>query len=757
MPDRSRLAGFVTRQFAAALMTGGALLAATPVTAAVLLPPNYFDQIPQAPQGGAAVEADQLVQNANTGVITADGRVSMRYMGYTAQADRLTFNQRTRELRLSGNVLITDPGGTEYSADSVVVTGGFKNAVLDALVMVTPDGAMVTATKAQKLADEKTVLEAGTYAPCGKCIDENGRRIGWRVRTKKIVQNTAEGYVDLDSPVLEVLGVPIAWLPFLRFPDPSDPRNSGFRLPSYAMSDKTGLKLTLPYYQAINRDMSVLLMPSLISTQGLLMGAEFAHNVGDWGRYTIAGHGIYQIDPSRFTSGFGDTRWRGAIQTSGKFTPVKDWTAGWSYTAFTDPAFLRDYVIMSAGSTINEAYAQYLTPDSFADARVQQFVLLGEITQAQQDRQGNALPAGRFRHYADLGERGRIAFLGNVLNVARAADHTTTNAQTYVIGHEGQKFHANAEVMWSRQTIFGGAVVTPYAGARVDAAYYDGASPLNPGQQSLFALTPIAALDVRYPFVARGNGLTQVIEPVGQIYYRGGPTAPGITNDDAVSFAFDDTNLFSFNHFSGSDRQDTGLRANLGAHYALDVDNGLFFDIVAGQTFQLAGPNGLATADAAYAGAGAGLDGAVSDYVVGLSGGYSDNIDFGAKARLNAQSGEVALFAANTGFTYAGWRLALDYTYQGADVARGFAAAQQDAGGSISIPVADYWTAKANLGWDITAGHMIGYGASLVYDDGFVQAGARVTTSGPLVYDPNSTSFKISFKLKGPDGTAVGL
>lgn len=746
------------RRLSAALLVGCAFVLGAGVSrAAVLLPSNFFDEIPNAPKGAAAVEADQLTFNDTSGQITASGRVSINYLGYKAQADRLSFNQKTRELRLVGNVLVLDPGGIEYTSDSVVVTGGFKNAVLDALVMVTPDGAMVTASRAEKIADQKTVLDQGTYAPCGKCVDEKGRTIGWRVRTQKIVQNTKDGYVDLDNPVLEVLGVPIAWVPYLRFPDPSDPRQSGFRLPSFAMSSKIGVKLTLPYFQALNRDMGLLLMPSLISTQGVLMGAEFSHNVSNKGRYTITGHGIYQIDPSKFTPGYGDTRWRGAIQTTGRFTPVKNWSAGWSYTNFTDPAFLGDYLIDPAGSTTNEVFAQHLSANTFADARMQQFVLLGEISQARQDQQGHTLPKGQLRHYADLGDIGRVTVSGNVLNVLRADDMTKSNAQTYVIGQKGQKFHANAEALWSRQMLFGGLAVTPYAGARVDAAYYDGTSGFGPGQQSLFSLTPIAALDVRYPLVARAGNVTHVIEPIGQIYYRGGPTAPGITNDDAVSFVFDDANLFSFNHFSGTDRQDTGLRANVGAHYALSADNGLYFDLVGGQTFQLAGPNGLATPDAAFAGAGAGLDAARSDLVLGLEGGYAQNVDFGAKLRFDPQQKQLGLFAARAGFSHERWRLGLDYTYQGPDPARGFTNAQQDAGGDIAIPVADYWTARANLGWDITANQMIGYGASLTYDDGFVEMGAKVATTGPLIYDPNSTSFKLSFKLKGPDGTAVGF
>ncbi|MDT9071217.1 LPS assembly protein LptD, partial [Escherichia coli] len=58
-----------------------------------------------------------------------------------------------------------------------------------------------------------------------------------------------------------------------------------------------------------------------------------------------------------------------------------------------------------------------------------------------------------------------------------------------------------------------------------------------------------------------------LVEPIAQIVYRGSDvTRVGITNDDSQSFVFDTSNLFDYNRFSGIDRQETGLRANMGGH-----------------------------------------------------------------------------------------------------------------------------------------------------------------------------------------------
>lgn len=723
---------------------------------AALIPPSFFDQIPATQTGQAGVEANQLVFNSETNVITADGNVGLSYNGYFSTSDHMRFNQTTRDLELTGNVTIYEPDGTKYNADKVTLTGGFKEAVLNSMVMLTADGATLTSDSTRKINGESTVLDNATYSPCGECIDEKGRRIGWRFKSTRMEQNTKEGYIDVEQPSLEILGIPIAWAPWLRLPTPDIP--SGFGGPSYTYSEKIGWKISVPYYTAFNRNMGVLLTPSLISEQGLLLSSTFTHNLIGLGSYSVTGSGIYQLDPGKFNKGFGDEHFRGAIQTSGNFTPAEHWSFGWSYTTFTDTAFLTDYLIPTASPATNEVYAGYLDTNTFAEARVQEFVLLGEIAQATQDKQGRVLPQLRVNHLQDLGQTGDLRLTGELLGVDRAADDTdASNGVPYVLGHSGQKIHGYAEAEWSRQFIAGGLAITPSAGIRLDAASYNGGSALNPTASDMFLATPFATLDARYPLIAVDGGTTHVIEPIGQISYRASDiTKTGITNDNAQSFTFDDSNVFSFNRFSGSDRQETGLRANIGAHYAADFEDGSYLDFIVGQSFHLAGLNALTQADAAQAGAGAGLQNDASDLVVGVRGAMGDLLTFGAKSAIDLGDFSVSKFSANANLSHSGWAFGLDYSYADIDLERGYTAVQQDIGGSLTIPLADYWSANASSGFDITAGQLINYGVGLTYDDGYLLMRADVTSSGPSLYNVGSTTYKLTLKLKGVDGVGYG-
>src|SRR5690606_34669554 len=125
----------------------------------------------------------------------------------------------------------------------------------------------------------------------------------------------------------------------------------------------------------------------------------------------------------------------------------------------------------------------------------------------------------------------------------------------YTFAYQENKVHAMLQGSWQNQYILpAGLVATPYLGLRLDAGYYDGSSGLLAGPISLLDATPIAAMDIRWPLVANNGYDSHLLEPVAQLVYRGSSTTlPGITNDDAQSFVFDDTLLFSYNRFSGID------------------------------------------------------------------------------------------------------------------------------------------------------------------------------------------------------------
>jgi LPS-assembly protein len=723
---------------------------------AQFLPRSMFDNVP-TPGGPAKIEADQLSYDSRADVITASGNVVMRYSDYSLECDSLRYVQKTGELLCQGNARLHDPDGGVLTADRLQVTGGMKQAFIESLSLTTNTGAIVTASSVGYSSELERVLTDATYSPCGLCIDSKGRKIGWKVKTARIIQDPVTKQVTLENPTLEVLGVPIAWLPWLSLPDPTNPRPTGFRLPGGDYSSKRGAVVSAPYFIALGEDTDILLTPQLMSRQGFLMAAEWEQRF-DYGKFNVTASGLYQLDPSAFAGTVGDREWRGALQTSGHFELGSGWSTGWSYTAFTDAAYLDDYGFKENDEDIlaNEVYVTQLSPDLYADIRVQEFMKLGDFTAADQRMQALAVPNARFDGYYNDPELGQFEYSGSLLGVQREADDLDTIGSTnYVFGYEGRKLHGTVQASWQKPIITTvGVVATPFLGVRADAASFEGDG--SPADQSLFALTPIAAIDVRFPMMASDDeGNSSIIEPIAQMVYRATDTSlPGIVNDNAHSFVLDETNLFSYNRFSGTDRQETGLRANVGVRYQADLADGRWLELVGGQSFHLAGVNGLGIADEVNTGVSTGLGDDASYIVLGARGSPSDGTTLGAKLQIDPNAARVARagFGGDMAFG-SGLTLGGDFLYLPPDSALGVADAQEELTVRATAPLpADYWTASGSLSWDMAAGSWLEATGELLYDDGYFLAGAYAKATGPTHQNPDDVSFGLKFKLKAPDG-----
>ncbi|HZY69150.1 MAG TPA: LptA/OstA family protein, partial [Devosia sp.] len=309
----------VVRALAGLMLAASAGALVTPA-AATLLPPGFFDSRAMPEGGDAAVEADMLSYDARTGVISASGDVMLAYGGISIRADRVEFNQRTGQLEAVGGVTVRDGGGNVFEMDRIEVTGAMKEAFIDSLSITTAEGALVTARSVEYEDALAVILTEASYSPCGLCVDSKGRKIGWKVKAARMIYDRERASVTLEGPSVELLGLPVAWLPWFWVPDPTQPRAQGLRMPDVDYSEKRGAEVTVPYFVPVTQDVDVVLSPTLMSRQGFLASGEVTWRLPEWdGVVEIKASGLYQMDRSAYAGQLGDRDWRGAIQTAGRF------------------------------------------------------------------------------------------------------------------------------------------------------------------------------------------------------------------------------------------------------------------------------------------------------------------------------------------------------------------------------------------------------------------------------------------------------
>ncbi|MBM3576474.1 MAG: LPS-assembly protein LptD [Alphaproteobacteria bacterium] len=646
------------------------------------------------------VEAKELVYDEKRNVVTARGDVQIYYKGRLLEADSVIYDRNTSRVYAEGHAKVTEKDGTVARAERFDLTDDFKTGFIESLQVDTPNNTHFTAPRAERAGDT-TTFDLGTYTACEACRDDPAKPRTWQIHAKRIIHDNVEKMVYYEDASFELLGTPIAYVPFWSSPDPSVKRKSGFLTPAFLYRSQLGAGFGIPYYWAIAPNYDLTVTPIYFNRQGPFVTAEFRQRF-DNGAYTVRLEGTHVGDTSAFAPapyGAGNKRWRGAVQSQGDFWLNDRWRVGWDITALSDRYFLQDYkqynyliqnyFFREASSTI------FLTgqgPRSFFDMRGYYFqVLSPNDVQAQQPVVHPVIDYNRVFDIdpaATAGIGGQLEVDANVTSTsenvanfesiqprtfdrkyglynvcqlyARAYDPAQSTCLLRGVG--GNYEHATISGAWKRKFIDPvGGVWTPFAFARFVGSYLDydqqglypvfnqSQSPIPDGAQAQFLggadnrfrgqALPGTGAEWRYPILARSFFGDIVFEPIAQLVARPNETSiPSLVNIDAQSLVFDDSTLFEWSKFSGYDRFETGVRLNYGGQATMSLPNGGFINTMIGQSSQIAGANPYAQIDAANVGLNSGLNSRTSDIVGRFAFAPSSFLSFVAKGRFDKNS-----------------------------------------------------------------------------------------------------------------------
>jgi LPS-assembly protein len=688
------------------------------------------------------VDAREIVYDNDRNTVSATGDVQLNYQGRTLQADRVTYDRNTGRVYAEGNARLTDQSGAVITGDRFELTDDFKSGFIDSLRVVqstTDERGPVTtrfsAPRAERAQGETTIFERGTYTACEPCKEHPERPPLWQVKAARVIHNNSERTIYYEDASLEFLGVPIAYVPYFWSPDPTVKRKTGFLAPRYVVSNTLGTGISTPFFWNLAPNYDLTITPSFLSRQGVLGQVEWRHRLMT-GSYNIRAAGIIQRDTGAFLDspyGPGDREQRGSLESAGEFNINQHWKWGWNIALLSDKWFLQNYNIRSESlsalyfkESISSLYLRGQGDRSWFDLRGYYFQ--GLSTYDWQKQQPVVHPVldynKRFNGPGSLG--GEIAIDANVTSLTREAAQyqqipiqltrlfglydtcsVFERGQCLVRGISGTTSRASVNVSWRRQFIDSlGQAWTPFTYLRADGIWV--APDLNGFQNAYlqnfiggdddFAgrVMPAIGLEYRFPFVATfGDSGSQVIEPIAQVIARPNETHIGrLPNEDAQSLVFEDTSIFEWDKFSGYDRVEGGVRANLGLQYTLNGANGLYANALVGQSFQLAGLNSYSQPDLVNTGIESGLDTARSDYVGRLQFAPNRNYSFVARGRFDEEDLSMQRIEVGTTANFNPWlplTTSVTYARYSAQPEIGYENRREGIVGTARIGITDNW------------------------------------------------------------------
>jgi LPS-assembly protein len=211
-------------------------------TSAFAQKPN-FKFIPGPKPGGGDVtvtlDPGGVVEAQKDEYSIFQGGVTIVYQDIKLRSDKVTFNQKTRDVVAEGRVII-DQGPTRVTADQAIFnldskTGTFFNAT------GTMDPAMYFSGDRIEKVDEDTYrLTNGVFTSCD--LD----RPAWSFHVGH-ADLTLDDYARMSDISFRARGVPIFWAPRLIWPTKRD-RSQGVLIPRARFTDKFGARLQTGYF-----------------------------------------------------------------------------------------------------------------------------------------------------------------------------------------------------------------------------------------------------------------------------------------------------------------------------------------------------------------------------------------------------------------------------------------------------------------------------------------------------------------------------
>jgi len=287
------------------------------------------------------IEAATLVYNKDDNTVSAQGEVQIYYKGRILQADKVTYNRTTGRVMAVGNTKITETDGSVTYGDHFDLTDNFRDGFIDSVRVISKDKTRMTAPYAERVSSDIVNLNKATYTACEPCKDHPERPPVWQVRAVHVIHDSKEQMVYFEQAVVDVFGIPVLWLPYMSTPDSTVQRKSGFLGPHFINKSALGFGMSVPFFWNLAPNYDLTLTPTFLSRQGFLGVAQWRHRL-EHGEYDIRLSGISPARASDFAlppTGAGDLKFRGSLETNGKFLINPNWSFGWNIAVATDKFF----------------------------------------------------------------------------------------------------------------------------------------------------------------------------------------------------------------------------------------------------------------------------------------------------------------------------------------------------------------------------------------------------------------------------------
>ena len=236
------------------------------------------------PDENIHIKADSMGHGDSDGIFTASGNVLVTWQGLNLISDKAIYDNGTRALHASGNVVVTK-GSDVMKGESITLNLETGRGEMDRATLTIPDSNLtLTGEKIIRLSESDFEISNSELTTC-EMPDPS-----WKFSGEKLKVNVL-GYATGRNIVFYIKDVPVMYIPWMAFPVVREKR-SGLLFPRFGYSNGRGAQLDIPVYWVISPSQDLLFDLDLLSKRGVGTGIDYRYirtrgSEGHFGGYQI--------------------------------------------------------------------------------------------------------------------------------------------------------------------------------------------------------------------------------------------------------------------------------------------------------------------------------------------------------------------------------------------------------------------------------------------------------------------------------------
>ncbi len=541
----------------------------------------------------ATILADRILYKRGGDELSAIGNVEIFLDGHHLQASQVDFNRGI--VSVKGPLTLTDPHGGVSIADYAELDENLRTGVVRGIEMLL-DNQLHIAAGTLKTDDERYVMLGNALVTTCRTCGHEELPI-WHFRSRHTVLDREDKRIYLRDAEFVLGDTPLLSFTSLVLPYPGVKRKSGILPPKLNYSSNRGLTVGLPYFQTLGDHADLTITPFVNNKRWHYLEVETRHRFQQ-GWIDVTGSLAHD-----FRGNKGD---RGHIQALGGWDLGAGFALSFDGTEVSDTTYLDAYDYSEDNTLINSIGINRRGKETYFAYRTRQVKQLN--------------PNPRLIHEANWRWRRPVVGIGGIAGFSVDAywldrpnseesqimglddmecDNTPMSEKCMKPPPEtAQRLTAAAD--WNRRwnAADTGFVVMTSLSASVDRLRQDpfekktGKDPASRNEsmptEKVTRTSATAAVDLSLPLIRRHNGHTQLLEPFVQVAWSPDESErkKEFLNEDSYFVEFDETNLRAVERFSGHDRNETGLRFNVGVKNTSRFSDGHNLELLLGRVFR---------------------------------------------------------------------------------------------------------------------------------------------------------------------------